>query len=71
MRCSSETVSYTHLCGADIEKLVRPILDAKADIVIGERPIDDTEHFSPLKKKLQHIGSWTVRVASKIGRAHV
>ena len=51
-------------CGADIEKLVRPILDGKADIVIGERPID-TEHFSPLKKKLQHIGSWTVRVASK------
>lgn len=52
-------------CGEDIEKLVRPILDEKADIVIGERPIDDTEHFSPLKKKLQHIGSWTVRVASK------
>ena len=52
-------------CGADIEKLVRPTLDGKADIVIGERPIDDTAHFSPLKKKLQHIGSWTVRVASK------
>ena len=44
---------------------MRPILDGKADIVIGERPIDDTEHFSPLKKRLQHIGSWTVRVASK------
>lgn len=52
-------------CGEDIEKLVRPILDGKADVVIGERPIDDTEHFSPLKKKLQHIGSWTVRIASK------
>ena len=51
-------------CGEDIEKLVRPILDGKADIVIGERPIDDTPHFSPLKKKLQHLGSWTVRVAS-------
>ncbi|MDE5863604.1 MAG: glycosyltransferase family 2 protein [Lachnospiraceae bacterium] len=51
-------------CGADIEKLVRPIIEGRADIVIGERPIDDTEHFSPLKKKLQHIGSWTVRVAS-------
>ena len=50
--------------GEDIEKLVRPILDGKADIVIGERPIDQTEHFSPLKKKLQHFGSWTVRVAS-------
>ena len=52
-------------CGEDIEKLVRPILDGKADIVIGARPIDETEHFSPLKKKLQHIGSWTVRKASK------
>lgn len=51
-------------CGEDIEKLVRPILDGKADIVIGERPIDDTEHFSPIKKKLQHFGSWVVRKAS-------
>lgn len=51
--------------GDDIEKLVRPILEGKADIVIGERPIDQTAHFSPLKKKLQHLGSWTVRVASK------
>ena len=48
----------------DIEKLVRPILEGRADIVIGERPIDQTEHFSPLKKKLQHMGSAVVRVAS-------
>ncbi len=52
-------------CGADIEKLIKPILDGKAEVVIGERPIDDTEHFSPLKKKLQHLGSFVVRVASK------
>jgi len=52
-------------CGADIEKLVRPILEGKAEMVIGERPIDQTEHFSPLKKKLQHFGSWVVRKASK------
>lgn len=51
-------------CGADIEKLVRPILEGKADIVIGERPIDDTEHFSWKKKQFQHLGSWVVRVAS-------
>ncbi len=51
-------------CGADIEKLVRPILDKKAEMVIGERPIDDTEHFSWKKKKLQRLGSWVVRVAS-------
>lgn len=52
-------------CGEDIEKLVRPILDGESDIVIGERPIDKTEHFSPLKKRLQHFGSWVVRKASK------
>ena len=51
-------------CGSDIEKLVRPILDNKADIVIGERPIDQTEHFSWKKKLFQHLGSWVVRVAS-------
>lgn len=49
----------------DIEKLVRPILEGKTDIVVGERPIDETAHFSPLKKKLQHLGSFVVRMASK------
>ena len=52
-------------CGEDIETIVRPILEGKSDIVIGSRPIDQTEHFSPLKKKLQHLGSWVVRRASR------
>lgn len=51
-------------CADDIEKLIKPILLGKADFVIGERPIDDTEHFSLIKKKLQHFGSWVVRRAS-------
>ena len=51
----------------DIPKLIQPILEHKADIVIGERPIDETEHFSWLKKKLQHLGSWVVRKASHTG----
>lgn len=51
-------------CGEDIETIVRPILEGKADVVIGARPIDETEHFSPIKKKLQHLGSWVVRKAS-------
>lgn len=50
--------------GEDIEKLVRPIIENRADIVIGERPIDKTEHFSWKKKKFQHLGSWVVRLAS-------
>lgn len=52
-------------CADDIPKLIQPILEHRADIVIGERPIDDTENFSWLKKKLQHFGSWVVRKASK------
>lgn len=51
-------------CGEDIRKLIQPILDGKADMVIGARPIDQTEHFSWIKKKLQHFGSWVVRKAS-------
>ena len=51
-------------CGADIETIVRPILTNEADIVIGSRPIDQTEHFSWKKKKFQHLGSWVVRIAS-------
>ena len=51
-------------CAKDIPKLIQPILEHKAELVIGERPIDDTEHFSWIKKKLQHLGSWVVRKAS-------
>ena len=51
-------------CAEDIATLIQPILDGKADMVIGARPIDETEHFSFIKKKLQHLGSWVVRKAS-------
>lgn len=50
--------------GADIEKLVRPILEGRANMVIGSRGIDNIRHFSPLKKRLQKIGSEVVRKAS-------
>lgn len=49
----------------DIPRLVAPILEGEADIVIGARPIDAIAHFSLLKKFLQKLGSWTVRVVSK------
>ncbi|HJW46450.1 MAG TPA: glycosyltransferase family 2 protein [Lysobacter sp.] len=49
----------------DIPKLTGPVLAGEADMVIGARPINDTEHFSWIKKKLQHLGSWAVRMASK------
>ena len=49
---------------ADMPALIAPILDGAAEIVVGERPIQVIEHFSPLKKMLQKLGSWAVRVAS-------
>jgi glycosyltransferase involved in cell wall biosynthesis len=48
-----------------IPALVAPILEGKADMVIGTRPISTIRHFSPVKKLLQKLGSWSVRVASK------
>ena len=50
---------------ADIPKLTQPILDHRAELVVGARPISSIEHFSPIKKYLQRLGSWVVRVASK------
>lgn len=51
-------------CADDIEKLVKPILAGDADIVIGTRPVSKIEHFSPLKKLLQKLGSWVMRLIS-------
>jgi len=51
--------------GADISELVKPILEGHADMVVGCRPIADHPEFSPLKKMLQHIGSWTLRGLSQ------
>lgn len=51
-------------CADDIEKIVRPIIEARADIVIGARPIESIEHFSPIKKTLQKLGSCVMRLVS-------
>ncbi len=51
-------------CGADIPKLVGPILEGKADLVVGTRDIRAIDHFSSTKKWLQRVGSWVVRRAS-------
>lgn len=50
--------------GADIVRLVQPILDRKADMVVGDRQVERVPHFSPLKKHLQKLGSWVVRHVS-------
>jgi len=50
--------------GGDIPKLVAPIVAGEADMVVGDRQVEQIEHFSPLKKALQKLGSWVVRQAS-------
>jgi len=49
---------------ADIPALVAPILEGRADMVIGDRQVMGIEHFSGVKKQLQRAGSWVVRQAS-------
>ena len=49
----------------DIPLLVKPVLDRRAELVIGTRPISEIKHFPFVKKLLQKLGSWVVRLASK------
>jgi glycosyltransferase involved in cell wall biosynthesis len=50
--------------GADIAKLVEPIVAGRADMVIGDRGVGSVADFSRRKKRLQRLGSWVVRHAS-------
>jgi glycosyltransferase involved in cell wall biosynthesis len=52
---------------AEIPRLVGPILDGTADIVVADRQTGRVAHFSPLKKLLQAVGSAVVRAASGTG----
>ena len=51
-------------CADDISKLVEPILDQRADLVIGDRSVGEIPTFSPLKRLLQRFGSWVVSQAA-------
>lgn len=50
--------------GNDIPKLIRPVLEGEADIVIGDRQTRKVQHFSAGKKTLQALGSFAVRSLS-------
>jgi len=50
--------------GHEIPRLVAPILAGKADMVIGDRGVDEVAHFSWTKRRLQGAGSWVVRKVS-------
>ena len=47
--------------GADVAKLVAPIVAGEADMVVGDRRVSEIDHFSGPKKGLQRLGSWVVR----------
>ena len=51
--------------GGDIPALVQPIIEGRAEMVIGDRDTDNIEHFSKMKKRLQKAGSGVVRRAAK------
>jgi glycosyltransferase involved in cell wall biosynthesis len=52
--------------GWDIPKLIQPILDGKADVVVGDRNTAKVAHFSPFKKFLQRLGSFVVKTLSGV-----
>lgn len=51
--------------GKYIEDLVRPLITGKADMAIGDRQPGSNEHFSPIKQKLEVLGSWALRALSQ------
>lgn len=49
-----------------IEKLVAPLLNNEADIVIGERSITEIQHICLMKKMLQKLGTFVVKALSSV-----
>src|SRR3981081_4410948 len=49
--------------GADVSRLVAPILAGRADLVVGDREVRTSAHFSARKRGLSRLGSWLVRRA--------
>lgn len=49
---------------ADVVHLVQPILDRRAELVIGDRGVATQPHFSPVKRLLQQMGSFVVSKAA-------
>ncbi len=50
--------------GSEIPRLVAPILNGEADMVIGDRQVGEVAHFTWTKRRLQELGSWVVRKVS-------
>ena len=69
LRCGADIIVNTdgdnQYNGNDIPELVKPIVDGKTEVVVGDRQVETIEHFSPLKKQLEKLGSWVVRKVSR------
>ena len=50
----------------DIPRLIEPLLAGRADLVVGDRQVDRLAHFSPIKRRLQVLGSWVIGRASDL-----
>jgi len=50
----------------DICLLLKPILEGRAQIVVGDRGVTTSKNFSPVKRFLQRIGSWIIALISGI-----
>jgi glycosyltransferase involved in cell wall biosynthesis len=50
----------------DIARLVEPILEGRAQLVVGDRGVASLATFSPLKRRLQRLGSWVMARASGV-----
>ncbi len=50
----------------DIALLVQPILDGRAELVVGDRGVGYLPHFSAMKRRLQVFGSWVIGQAAEL-----
>jgi glycosyltransferase involved in cell wall biosynthesis len=53
--------------GDEIPRLIAPILEGRAEMVVGDRGVGEVAHFSWTKRRLQRLGSWVVRKVSGTG----
>ncbi len=52
--------------GGDIPRLIQSILDGTSDIVIGDRQTSENSEFSFIKRLLQRLGTYVVKIVSGV-----
>ena len=57
-------VEFTQYAGADVPKLLAPLLAGEAEVAIGDQNISSLRHLPASRRALQHLGSWVVRQVS-------